>query len=197
MAETPADVRRDIELTRERISSTLMQLEAKTNLMQVVKDHPWPALAVAVGAGVLLSGSRADVKAAGATLVATRGASSKVGTVLDDVISNLMGGVSLAFQQRVDSLVGELKTAIGAPTGNNNGQSQQFAGGQSAGMSGGSMGGNSYADRSGGMSADASMGASAGASQNSGMGALGQAQQGRGTPSSAGSQGLSTSSRAD
>jgi len=197
MAETPADVRRDIELTRERISSTLMQLEAKTNLMQVVKDHPWPALAVAVGAGVLLSGSRADVKAAGATLVATRGASSKVGTVLDDVISNLMGGVSLAFQQRVDSLVDELKTAIGAPTGNNNGQSQQFAGGQSAGMSGGSMGGNSYADRSGGMSADASVGASAGASQNSGMGALGQAQQGRGTPSSAGSQGLSTSSRAD
>ena len=193
MAETPADVRRDIELTRERISSTLMQLEAKTNLMQVVKDHPWPALAVAVGAGVLLSGSRADVKAAGATLVATRGASSKVGTVLDDVISNLMGGVSLAFQQRVDSLVDELKTAIGAPTGTSNRQSQQFAGAESDGASGGSMGGNSYADRSGGMTASTSTGAS----QNSGMGALGQAQQGRGTPSSAGSQGMTMTPRAD
>lgn len=192
MAETPADVRRDIELTRERISSTLQQLEAKTNLMQVVKDHPWPALAVAVGAGVLLSGTRADVKAAGATLVATRGASSKVGTVLDDVVANLMGGISMAFQQRVDSLVDELKTAIGAPTGNNR-QPQQFAGGQAAGASGGSMGGNSYADRSGGMSA----GASSGAAQSSGMGALGQAQQGRGTPSQAGSQGLSTTPRAD
>ena len=186
MAETPADVRRDIEQTRERISSTLMQLEAKTNLMQVVKDHPWPALAVAVGAGVLLSGSRADVKAAGATLVATRGASSKVGTVLDDVISNLMGGLSLAFQQKVDSLVDELKGAIGAPTGNTGGnggsrQSEQFAGGSSAGastgassgMSAGSMGGNSYADRAGGTSA--------GATQNSGVGALGASASARGS----------------
>ena len=46
MAETPADVKRDIELTRERISDTLQQLEAKTNVMQIVKDHPWPALGV-------------------------------------------------------------------------------------------------------------------------------------------------------
>ena len=204
MAETPADVRRDIELTRERISSTLMQLEAKTNLMQVVKDHPWPALAVAVGAGVLLSGSRADVKAAGATLVATRGASSKVGTLLDDVVSNLMGGVSLAFQQRIDSLVDELKGAIGAPTGNTgstgntDGRQQNFAGSQ--GASGGSMGGNSYADRSSGSSgssgmsgmsaisgssagssAGASAGAGFGASQNSGMSARGSEATGTAT----------------
>jgi len=67
MAETTADVRRDIELTRERMSTTLAQLEQKLNIMQIVKDNPWPALALAVGAGVLLSGSRADVKAAAAT----------------------------------------------------------------------------------------------------------------------------------
>ena len=84
MAETTADVRRDIELTRERISTTLAQLEQKTNVAQIVKDHPWPALAVAFGAGVLLSGSSADVKAAAATATATKGASSKVGTLLDD-----------------------------------------------------------------------------------------------------------------
>lgn len=116
MAETTADVRRDIELTRERISTTLAQLEQKTNVAQIVKDHPWPALAVAFGAGVLLSGSSADVKAAAATATATKGASSKVGTLLDDVVASLMGGVSLAFQSRVDSLVNELKQAIGAPT---------------------------------------------------------------------------------
>ena len=115
MAETTADVRRDIELTRERISTTLAQLEQKTNVAQIVKDHPWPALAVAFGAGVLLSGSSADVKAAAATATATKGASSKVGTLLD-VVASLMGGVSLAFQSRVDSLVNELKQAIGAPT---------------------------------------------------------------------------------
>ena len=115
MAETTADVRRDIELTRERISSTLAQLEQKTNVVQIVKDHPWPALAVAFGAGVLLSGSSADVKAAAATATATRGASGKLGTLLDDVVANLMGGVHQAFQGRVDSLVNELKLAIGAP----------------------------------------------------------------------------------
>ena len=116
MAETTADVRRDIEMTRERMSTTLAQIEQKVNLMQMVRDHPWPAIAVAVGAGVLLSGSSADVKAAGATVAATRGASSKIGTVLDDVVANLMMGVSQAFQHRVDSFVDEIKTAIGAPT---------------------------------------------------------------------------------
>ena len=115
MAETTADVRRDIELTRERMSSTLSQLEQKMNLTQIVRDHPWPAIAVAVGAGVLLSGSRADIKAASATMLATRGASSRVGTVLDDVVANLMGGLAQAFEGKVQSLVGELKHAIGAP----------------------------------------------------------------------------------
>jgi uncharacterized protein DUF3618 len=117
MAETTADVRRDIELTRERMSTTLQQLEQKLNVMQVVRDNPWPALALAVGAGVLLSGSRTDVKAAAATVAATRGASSRVGSVLDDVVANLMSGLHEAFDTRVTSLVDDLKSAIGVPTG--------------------------------------------------------------------------------
>jgi len=117
MAETTADVRRDIELTRERMSTTLQQLEQKLNIMQVVRDNPWPALALAVGAGVLLSGSQTDVKAAAATVAATKGASSKVGTVLDEFVANLVGGLHDAFQTRVTSLVDELKTSIGAPVG--------------------------------------------------------------------------------
>ena len=115
MAETTADVRRDIELTRERMSTTLAQLEQKLNVMQIVRDHPWPALALAVGAGVLLSGSRADVKAAAATVTATKGASSRIGNVLDDVVANLVSGVHDAFQSKIEGLVGELKSAIGAP----------------------------------------------------------------------------------
>ena len=117
MAETTADVRRDIELTRERMSTTLQQLERKLNLMQVVRENPWPSLALAVGAGILLSGSHTDVKAAAATVAATKGASSKVGTVLDDVVANLVSGLHEAFETRVSSLVNELKTAIGAPVG--------------------------------------------------------------------------------
>ena len=117
MAETTADVRRDIEMTRERMSGTLAQLEQKMNLMQVVRDHPWPALAVAVGAGIALSGSRADVKAAAATVAATRGTSSRMGTMLDDVVANLVTGVNQAFQSRLESWVDELKGAIGAQEG--------------------------------------------------------------------------------
>jgi hypothetical protein len=115
MAETTADVRRDIELTRERMSSTLAELEQKMNVMQIVKDHPWPALALAVGAGVLLSGSGADVKAAAATTAATKGASTKMGAALDDIVSSLLIGVHQALDDRVNGWVSEIKGAIGAP----------------------------------------------------------------------------------
>jgi len=122
MAETTADVRRDIELTRERMSTTMQQLEQKLNVMQVVRDNPWPALALAVGAGVLLSGSRTDVKAAAATVAATRGAGNRVGSVLDDVVSHLVTGLHEAFDSRILALVDDLKTSIGVPTGQRSGE---------------------------------------------------------------------------
>jgi hypothetical protein len=119
MAETTADVRRDIELTRNRISDTLQELEHKMNVAQIVKDNPWPALALAVGAGVLLSGSKADVKATAATLTATKGASSRLGTVLDDLVSQVVSGFHGAIEQKIESLANEVKRAIGAPVGGN------------------------------------------------------------------------------
>ena len=115
MAETTADVRRDIELTRERMSSTLTELEQKLNVVQVVRDNPWPALGLAVGAGVLLSGSGADLKAAAATAGATKGTSNKLGAALDDVVATLLRGVHDAIDQRINGWVGEVKSAIGAP----------------------------------------------------------------------------------
>ena len=115
MAETTADVRRDIELTRERMSDTIAQLEQKLNVMQMVREHPWPAVAVAAGLGVLLAGSKADVKAAAATVKATGGASDKLGGLLDDAASRLITGVSAALSTRVDEWVDDLKDAIGSP----------------------------------------------------------------------------------
>ena len=115
MAETTADVRRDIELTRTRISDTLEQLEHKLNVTQLVRDNPWPALALAVGAGVLLSGSRADVKAAAATVTATRGASGRIGTVLDDLVAQVVQSFHGVVEQRIEGLATQVKQAIGAP----------------------------------------------------------------------------------
>jgi Protein of unknown function (DUF3618) len=121
MAETTADVRRDIELTRNRISDTLEQLEQKMNVAQLVRDNPWPALAVAVGAGVLLSGSRADVKAAAATVTATKGASGRIGTVLDELVSHVVQSFHSVIEQRIEGLANEVKRAIGAPVGTRSG----------------------------------------------------------------------------
>jgi uncharacterized protein DUF3618 len=115
MAETTADVRRDIEQTRERMSTTLTELEQRLNVVQVVRDHPWSALALAFGAGLALSASGADQKAAVATVAATKGSSTKIGAALDDIVANLMTGVHSALQDRIDGWVDELKGAIGAP----------------------------------------------------------------------------------
>ncbi len=131
MVETPADVRRDIELTRNRISDTLQELEQKMNVAQIVKDNPWPALALAVGAGVLLSGSKADVKAAAATVVATKGASSRLGGVLDEIVSQVVSGFHGAIEQKIEGLASEVKKAIGAPSRKANGSSS-FRGAQSS-----------------------------------------------------------------
>ncbi len=85
MGETTNDVQRDIALTRERMSETIAELDArisdrvavvkeKLDLAQLVQDHPWPALAVALGLGVLLAGTGAEAKAARATVRVAKGA---------------------------------------------------------------------------------------------------------------------------
>lgn len=216
MAETPADVKRDIELTRERISDTLQQLESKTNVMQIVKDHPWPAVGVAFAAGFLLSGSRTDVKAASATLVATRGTRTRVGTVLDDVLANLMGGLSLAFQQRIDSLVDELKVAIGGQQPGQEGARAQSGASSQRFADADVTPPRSAATRGDGLAAAGTTGSSESRSAlegdlydtsrstsapqgSTGMGALGNASNPStgGTISSAGSQGTGGLDRAD
>src|SRR5512146_1531703 len=116
MVETTADVRRDIELTRERMSSTLAELEQKLNLAQVVREHPWPSVALAFGVGVLLSGSGVDGKSAAATATATKGAGSKVAGALDDIVATMMRGVHQALDDRINGWVDEIKDAIGAPS---------------------------------------------------------------------------------
>ncbi|MDQ6885731.1 MAG: DUF3618 domain-containing protein [Gemmatimonadota bacterium] len=120
MVETTADVRRDIELTRERMSTTLEQLEQKLNVGNVIRDHPWPAIAVAAGAGFLLASTRADVKTASAAVAATGGASNRVAGLLDAAAARVLTQLTGAFHDRLDGWVGELKDALGASNGSNN-----------------------------------------------------------------------------
>lgn len=112
MAETTTDVRADIEHTRARISGAIAELERKVDVAQKVRDHPWAAVGLAFGAGIALSASRADVRAAKVTVDATRETGSKLGGALDGVVAALVAGVAGAFQSRISGLVGDVVTSI-------------------------------------------------------------------------------------
>ena len=102
--ESTAAARQEIAATRERMSETIAEIEQrvsgtvegvkqKLDVVGLVKQHPWPALAAAFVAGVALSASGADRKAARATTraakrapeTAKRGASSAVRATVSGV----------------------------------------------------------------------------------------------------------------
>jgi hypothetical protein len=112
MPETTTEVRADIEQTRERMSGAIAELERKVDVTQRVRDHPWAAVAVAFGAGVALSASKADVKAAQVTSQATKDTGSKLGGALDGVLAALIAGATQAFHSRIDGMVEEVVTSI-------------------------------------------------------------------------------------
>ena len=112
MAESTNEVRADIEQTRARMSGAIAEIERKVDVAQRVKDHPWAAVGVAFGAGVALSVSRQDFKAARVTADATRQTGSKLGSAFDGVLAALIAGVAEAFHTRIDNAVSEVVTSI-------------------------------------------------------------------------------------
>ena len=87
--ETTADVRREIDVTRERMAATVGELEAriqgkvdavkqKLDVMDMARAHPWPALLVATVAGVAFAAGP-DRKAAVATVRAAKSSPRIVG----------------------------------------------------------------------------------------------------------------------
>ena len=78
-----AAARAELTAVRDRMSDTAAELEAKftapvaavkdkLDVVQLVRDHPWPALAIAVGVGAAIAASGADRRAASVTVDATR-----------------------------------------------------------------------------------------------------------------------------
>lgn len=112
MPETTTEVRADIEHTRTRMSGAIAELERKVDVTEKVRDHPWAAVAVAFGAGVALSASSADVKAAAVASQATRDTGSKLGGALDGVVAALVAGVTEAFHSRIDAMVKDVVTSV-------------------------------------------------------------------------------------
>ena len=112
MTETVTEVRADIEQTRNRMSGAIAELERKVDVTQRVRDHPWVAVGLAFGAGVALSASRTDVRAARVTATATKETGSKLGSALDGVVAALVAGVSEAIHSRIDGAVGDVVQTI-------------------------------------------------------------------------------------
>ena len=137
MSETMDDVQRDIALTRERMSETIAQLDArisdrvatvkqKLDVAQLVQEHPWPALVAAVGVGLLLAGTGADAKAARATVTAAKRAPGTTADLArrgwDAAASKLRGddpGVDATadLEQGEPGLVDRLRETITRATG--------------------------------------------------------------------------------
>jgi hypothetical protein len=106
MSESMDEVQREIERTRERMSGTVAEIDARIServeavkerfdVVQLIRDNPWPALAIAVGAGVLLSATGADTKAAGAVkraALATPGAVKSTAKRTADAVKSRFGG---------------------------------------------------------------------------------------------------------
>ena len=117
MTETSTDVRRDIEVTRERMADTITKLERRFDVKEMVRNNPLPALAIAAGAGFLLSRS-ARGSNGGSTRAtahtATNGlvARASMGAVVNQVADRLFGGVADVLGQRVDGWVDDLRGVV-------------------------------------------------------------------------------------
>jgi hypothetical protein len=87
------------------------------DVSQRVRNNPWTAVAVAFGAGVALSASRADVKAAQITTQATKDTGTKLGGALDGVVAALIAGAAKALHSRIDGMVDDVVTSIRGNSG--------------------------------------------------------------------------------
>lgn len=131
MDQRAADVEREIAVTREQMSRTIDEIETrladtasavkqKLDVMQFVADHPWSSLALAFAAGLVLSTTGADRKAAtsikDAAVDAAKGAGPAIASLADRAKGAVRGPDSSAdapadsgpgFVQRVAGRVGQ------------------------------------------------------------------------------------------
>lgn len=97
IAATRAQMASTLASLEARVSGTMQQVQRSVNPLELARAHPWPALAVAVGAGVALSASGTDRRAASAAVQAGKQAP---------------GAASRAAQAASQRAVGRAKQAV-------------------------------------------------------------------------------------
>jgi ElaB/YqjD/DUF883 family membrane-anchored ribosome-binding protein len=117
LRESTAAARQDIAATRERMSGTIAEIEQrvsgtidgvkqKVDVVALVRQHPWPALAAAFVAGVALSASGADRKAAKATTRVAKRAPETVKRGATSAVRATASGVSQLASAAADRVRG-------------------------------------------------------------------------------------------
>ena len=115
--ESTAAARQEIAGTRERISDTIADIEQrmsdtvasakeKIDVVGLIRQHPWPSLAVAFAAGVALSASGADRRAARATKEAAKRAPDAAKSGVTGAARATAAGVSQLASAAVDRIKG-------------------------------------------------------------------------------------------
>ena len=133
-SESTAAVRQDLAATRERMSGTIAELEQrvsgtidgvkqkvgdvkqKVDVIALVRQHPWPALAAAFVAGVALSASGADRKAARATTRAAKqapGAAKRGATQAARATASGVSQLAAAAKEKISGSSDDAPTAEG------------------------------------------------------------------------------------
>ena len=114
---TTAGARLDIAATRERISDTIADIEQrmsntvagakeKVDVVALIKRHPWPSLVVAFAAGLALSATGADRKAARATADAAKRAPDAAKRGATSAARATAAGVSQLASAAIDRITG-------------------------------------------------------------------------------------------
>jgi Protein of unknown function (DUF3618)/DUF883 C-terminal glycine zipper region len=115
MVDTTDAVRRDIEMTRERMSTTLAELEQRMNVMQRIRDNPWPAIGIAVGAGVALGAAGSRRRGAPASIDVAPTSGRRLRFVLDGILVYLLRSLRQVAEGQIDSVMDDLRTSLRKP----------------------------------------------------------------------------------
>ena len=100
MTEKTAEIVREMDATRARMARDIDQLESRAaekvqavkqrlDVVQLVREHPWPALGAAVVLGALVGGSGADEKAVVATVAGAKAAANASKNAASGVVEKL------------------------------------------------------------------------------------------------------------
>jgi hypothetical protein len=100
------------------MSTTLAQLEQKVNVMQQIRDHPWAAIGIAVGAGAALGAASTRTRTSShetAMLPELRRERGRFGGVLDGLIVYLLRGLRQVAEAQIDSVLSDLRGSLNRP----------------------------------------------------------------------------------